>query len=224
MNRALLERWLPERGLTRLLKTDLFEEAIGEGLYPLLQSKADRVEAIDVSEAVIAAARSRHPLLDARLADVRRLPYEDCAFDAVLSNSTLDHFDSLADVADALRELHRVLAPGGVLLLTLDNLANPLVALRNALPFEWLERIRLVPHYVGATCGPRGLHRLLRGAGFEVERIGAVMHVPRVAALAGAAVLPGRPLLRFLLACERLGRWPTRYVTGQFVAARAVKP
>ena len=154
---------------------------------------------------------------------MRRLPYEGCAFDAVLSNSTLDHFHSLADVADALRELHRVLAPGGVLLLTLDNLANPLVALRNALPFEWLERIRLVPHYVGATCGPRGLQRLLRQVGFDVDRIGALMHVPRVAALAGAAVVPKRPLLRFLLGCERLGRLPTRYVTGQFVAARAVK-
>ncbi len=223
MNRALLERWLPESGLARLLKTDLFEEAIGEGLYPLLRSKAERVDAIDVSEAVAAAARLRYPELDARLADVRRLPYEDGAFEAVLSNSTLDHFDSLADVADALRELHRVLVPGGVLLITLDNLANPLIALRNALPFEWLERIRLVPHYVGATCGPRGLEHLLRRAGFEVERIGAVMHVPRVAALATAAVVPRRPLLHFLLACERLRRWPTRYLTGQFVAARAVK-
>jgi len=135
-----------------------------------------------------------------------------------VSNSTLDHFPALAEVETAVRELHRVLAPGGLLVLTLDNPWNPLVALRNALPFGPLARIGLVPYYVGATCGPRRLRRLLGEAGFLVEELGAVLHVPRVAARAL------RPPLRLLVAAERLGRWPTRYLTGQFVAARARRP
>ncbi len=62
------------------------------------------------------------------------LPFPDGAFDRVFSNSTLDHFDSRDDIREALRELARVLHPEGELLLTLDNLANPVVRLRNALP------------------------------------------------------------------------------------------
>jgi hypothetical protein len=51
-----------------------------------------------------------------------------------------------------------------------------------------------------------------------VEELAAVMHAPRLAARAH------RPPLRLLLAAERLERWPTRFVTGQFVAARARRP
>jgi SAM-dependent methyltransferase len=221
VNRALLERWLPDKRLRTVLKTDLFDEAVGEGLLPLLGETADRIEAIEISRAVLAAARSRHPQLEGHLADIRKLPFEDGRFELVVSNSTLDHLDSLQQVAGALRELHRVLEPDGTLLVTIDNRANPLVALRTALPFTLLNRLRIVPHYVGAPCGPRTMRRLLREAGFHVEREGAIMHVPRVLVLALATVLPHDVLLRWLVACERLEALPTRYLTGQFVAARA---
>jgi SAM-dependent methyltransferase len=176
-----------------------------------------------MSDAVVQAALRRYPRLDARRADVRRLPFEDGAFAVVVSNSTLDHFDSVAEIAVALGELHRVLAPGGRLLVTLDNRANPLVALRNALPYGALSRVGLVPYPPGATTGPRGLERLLAEAGFELERLGAVMHVPRMLARA-LAPLGEKRVLQPLVACERLGRLPTRYVTGQFVAALACRP
>jgi hypothetical protein len=75
-----------------------------------------------------------------------------------------------------------------------------------------------VPYYVGATCGPRRLRRLLGGAGFRVEELAALLHVPRI------LVRAARPPLRLLMEGERLERWPTRYLTGQFVAVRARKP
>jgi len=71
------------------------------------------------------------------LAD-RRLPGSLGAllktFDTVLSNSTLDHFDGAAQIRVSLAEPARVLRPGGRLLVTLDNPANPLLALSKALP------------------------------------------------------------------------------------------
>ena len=216
-NRRLLAAWLPER-CRRLLKTDVFDEAVAGGLSPFLASRAESVVAVDASSAAVTAARRRYPELDVRVADVRALPFEDGSFDAVVSTSTLDHFSARADVEAAVRELHRVLEPGGLLVLTLDNPWNPLVALRNALPFRPLARIGLVPYYVGATCDPRRLRTLLGETGFLVEELAAVLHVPRVAARAL------RPPLRLLLEGERLGRWPTRFLTGQFVAARARRP
>lgn len=221
-NERLLGEWLPERART-VLKTDLFDEAVGGGLVDALRARADRVVAVDVSPAVVAAAVRRQPGLDARCADTRELPFDDASFDVVLSNSTLDHFDSLDDVRAALDELHRVLEPGGRLLITLDNGANPLVVLRNALPRPILARLRLVPYPVGATCGPRRLRRLLDETGFDVEDSRALMHCPRVAARAASALVPRAPrrLLRGVMALERLGALPTRYLTAQFVAAAA---
>ena len=123
----------------------------------------------DLAQAVGASARSRQQGVSAVGGDVCSLPFVDRSFDVVLSNSTLDHMDSLDDVSAALKELYRVLKPGGRLLLTLDNLANPVVALRNALPTRLLSALRLVPYYVGATCGPSHLCRLVSNAGFRTE-------------------------------------------------------
>lgn len=230
VNIALCRRWLPSH-VHRLLKTDLFDEASSAGLWPALCSLADVVEAIDQSPGVAALARSRHPALSAAVADVRHLPFADRSFDAVVSNSTLDHFERVEAIGESLAELRRVLVPGGRLLLTLDNAANPGVALRNALPFSWLNRIRLVPYFVGATLGPRAAVRLLECVGFDVVEVTAILHCPRVLAVP-AARLVGRlsahretharfrhTLSRF----EAAERWPTRFRTGHFVAVLATR-
>lgn len=226
LNARLAEAWLGGGPRPRrLLKTDLFDEAVGDGVIPRLAGLADEVQGIDVSAAVVAAARRRYPTLDARQADVRGLPFADGSFDAIVSLSTLDHFDSPADLDGGLAELVRALAPGGRLLVTLDNAGNPLVALRNALPRRWLAPTRLVPCRVGATCGRVALDRRLAALGLVIERHAALMHVPRVAVLAAAACWPRRRSpMGLLLAGERLAELPTRYVTGQFVAALAAKP
>jgi SAM-dependent methyltransferase len=224
VNRVLLNGSLPASRARRIRKTDLFDEAVGEGLVPTLRHRADAVVGVDVSPAVLAAARRRYDGLDAHCADTRDLPFADGSFDVVVSNSTLDHFTARGEIAAALAELHRVLEPGGTLLITLDNGANPLVFLRNALPSAPLRALRLIPYPVGATYGPRGLRRLLVGAGFEIEATRAVMHCPRVLLRAAAALgrpRPGGRVFELALALERLGASPTRHLTAQFVAALA---
>jgi SAM-dependent methyltransferase len=172
--------------------------------------------------------RARLPRVDARVADVRALPFPDGSFDTVLSNSTLDHFASPHDIATALTELHRVLRSGGRLIVTLDNPFNPAVALRNVLPPGFLRRSGLAPFAVGATCGPRRLRAMLEDAHFKVNRLGAVFHAPRVLVVLGGHALdrfagPSAQLsyARFWTAFEALDRLPTRFLTGHFVAALA---
>ena len=231
VNAALLARWLPEGLVGRALKTDVFDEAWSEGLSPMLAARVGQVVGIDLSVRTQAMALGRHPELRGVVADVRRLPFADGAFDVVVSNSTLDHFPSFAEVVVALGELRRVARPGGQVLLTLDNRANPVVALRNALPFGPLRRLGVVPYYVGATCGPRRLRTALAEAGFEAGEVEAVMHCPRAPAVALAGYLEARGTpaarqryLRLMMGFERLAGWPTRFLTGYFVAARATRP
>lgn len=231
VNERLLDRWLPER-CDGILKTDLFDEAVGTGLVPLLLARSRRVAGIDVAGQIVSSAASKHPGLDARCADVRSLPFRDAEFDAVVSNSTLDHLASIEEIGIALREMRRVLRPGGHLVLTLDNPTNPVLAVRRMLPREWLDRtwrrhgevaVRLLPAPMGATCGIRRLREVIDAAGYTVVESTAVLHVPRAAAILVCDRLERDrrqhdALLRWLMRFEGLGRLPTRYLTGYFIA------
>jgi SAM-dependent methyltransferase len=230
VNAALCVRWLPPGNTGNLLKTDLFDEAISEGLYPVLAGRASRVIGVDLSLGVASAAVARYRGLRALSADTRYLPFADGSFQTVVSISTLDHFGTSADIARSLCEIHRVLGKDDHLILTLDNRTNPLVALRNALPFQLLNRLGLVPYAVGATYGLDGVRVALELAGFKVLEATTILHCPRACAVALAWLLERhaggrlrRAFLNALMACEVLADWPTRALSGYFVAVRAVR-
>lgn len=240
VNGRLLERWLPA-SLGRVLKTDLFDEAVGDGLAGLLASRAEHVVGIDLNPAIVEAARRRHPAIGAVVADVKALPFADGGFDAVVSNSTLDHFDDEEEIAAALRELARVLRPRGHLVLTLDNPANPVLALAKALPRERLNRawraaahrtvrVGLAPYYVGATLGQAEMREHASAAGLRPVAETTLVHAPRVLAVVVASLLERRserlqaPFLRLLAECERLADTPAARYTAHLNALLAVKP
>lgn len=213
-----------------MLKTDVFEESLGEGLYTHLTSKAKYVVGVDLSRLTAQAARKRHAGLIAVGADVRCQPFADKTFDVIVSTSTIDHFGSKDEIIRGLAELYRLLKAGGQLIITLDNLANPVIAIRNALPYNLLNRLNLLPYYVGATLNKDELQQHLKLAGFEVLEIKSIMHFPRIFAMAMAAIAQNhssgsfaKQSLNFLLSFERISAWPTRFLTGYFIAANAIK-
>jgi SAM-dependent methyltransferase len=240
VNARLAAAWLPERA-GRVLKTDLFDEAVSGGIVSTLADRADEVVGIDLSPAVVKAAAARNKRVRAQVADVRALPFPDESFDAVLSNSTLDHFDSRDEIVLSLRELRRVLRPGGTLVITLDNPWNPLLAVSKALPQRWLNetwnrhssglgKVGVLPYQVGVTMSAPALGRTLVGVGFTVEETSAVIHAPRLPAVLICSLLERRAgtsaqerLLRILMRCEGLRERRTRLVTGTFVAIRAIR-
>jgi SAM-dependent methyltransferase len=230
VNRELLARWWPDELRDRALKTDLFDEAVRDGLAPWLCRLTKCTVCIDRSFGMHSRARARHPGLQTVSADVRFLPFRDAAFDGILSNSTLDHFESAGDIAVALRELHRVLRPGGQLILTLDNPANPVIWLRNSIPSRLLEKAGIIPYSIGKTVGARRLNQLVRTAGFNPHETDTIVHCPRIFAIRLASWLErhaSERLQRNFLSClmrfEKMAKLPTRFLTGYFVAVRCVK-
>ena len=167
---SLVRDWivkhLPAAPLTTVLKTDLFEEAVGAGTYPLLESVSEHVFAIDLSASVCRRAVCRYKDLFVSVSDVRQLAFRPASFDLIVSISTLDHFENQRHIQAALDQLFSALKPGGVLLVTLDNPANPVVRFRNAMPWRVLKRLGLVPYPTGATMKAEefqkaaGTHRL----------------------------------------------------------------
>jgi len=230
LNQQWLARHLDGRRFDGVLKTDAFDEAVGEGVFPVLHEVAQRVYAMDVSPSTSRLAAIRCRRLALVTCDIRKLPFGGQSFGLVVSLSTLDHFASVSEMEGAVRCLYHVLRPGGRLLMTLDNLSNPLVWLRNSIAPQILKESRLVPFPVGVTLHPGQLRELLERVGFEVEDLTTLMHVPRAPAVAWAALLDrlGKSSLRDLscrafLALELLSHLPTARWTGNYIAVSCTK-
>ncbi|MFC1884854.1 class I SAM-dependent methyltransferase [Thermodesulfobacteriota bacterium] len=230
VNSNLLDTWLHMGSEQRILKTDLFDEAVSEGLFPVLAKNAKNIFGMDISDRILLEVKSSQPDIMSVKTDARNLPFSDNVFDYVVSNSTLDHFVSDSELVAALCELRRVLRPGGRLILTLDNLANPVIALRRLLPFKFLRRLGILPYYVGITYTPWRLRRVLDRIGMDVVEITAIMHFPRFLVVALGKLIDKRGGERIrrrffntIMAFESLSRLPSGYFTGYFVAARAQK-
>lgn len=76
-----------------------------------------RLVAVDIDPGMITRAAARAAQADAELrrGDVRKLELADASVDLVFCHQTLHH---VSDPETALHEFHRVLAPGGVLLIS----------------------------------------------------------------------------------------------------------
>jgi len=89
----------------------------GYGSAILAEAGATRVVGVDLDPAAV-AGRAPGRNVEYVVGDVRKLPLEDDAFDVVVSFETIEH---IQEGDAALREFHRVLRPGGVLLLSSPN-------------------------------------------------------------------------------------------------------
>jgi SAM-dependent methyltransferase len=102
-------RWLPRDGL-------IADAGCGSAKWTThLRQLGYRMIGIDLSPEATAIARSRDRELPLLVADTRRTPIRDHALDAVISLGVVEHEES--GPIPALRELHRVLKPGGILVL-----------------------------------------------------------------------------------------------------------
>jgi len=209
----LIARWLGHP-TGRWLKTDLQEER--SSVRSLMGAISGTWYGIDVAAEVARAAADRLPAL---AADVRRLPVRSGILDGVLSTSTLDHFDAVEEIEGSLRELRRVLRPGGHLVLTLDNPANPLIRLRNALPARPRRATGLAPFHLGPTLSAAAGQDALERAGFEVLAVEHLLHAPHIIGTRAARWrwFEQRALPWF----DRLRATPIGRFSGHFVAFHA---
>lgn len=110
-------RWMGRKltGLSR--EAEILEVGCGDASFTAeLRRFSDRVTAIDISPEQIALNAQKHPGIDFAAHDVAEpLPFAADRFDAIWCSEVLEH---LFDPAFALREMYRVLKPGGLVLIT----------------------------------------------------------------------------------------------------------
>lgn len=144
--------------------------------------------------------RATHPDLDV-VGDIQRMPLPDAQFDTVLNLQVLEH---VPDPLAALQEMHRVLVPGGKLIISVPHLDY----LHNE-PYDFF---RYTKH---------GLRTLLERAGFHIillEPVGGFFSfLQRVIATVGVGYLYGIPGLWPLFfwvnrGCARVAVWLDRHL------------
>ncbi|HEX4653063.1 MAG TPA: class I SAM-dependent methyltransferase [Candidatus Udaeobacter sp.] len=115
----------------------VLELGCGTGYFTreLARSGAEIV-AIDVSPELLETARvsSSAPNVRYEIQNAYDLSYTDAAFDSVVGSSVLHHLE----IQQALREIFRVLKPGGRISFTEPNMLNPQIALQKNVP--WIKR------------------------------------------------------------------------------------
>ncbi len=148
----------------------------GGALLPLLAAAGARITAVDRSAAMLARARrlcEREGIADQvafRQADVQELPLADASFAAVTCTMVLHH---VASPAAAVREMARVLRPGGRLVLVAFT-HHDLGWMRDALGHLWLGFTREEIDRLLADAGLDGRRYLRRELG-EIERARAML-------------------------------------------------
>ena len=131
----------------------ILDVGCGTGANLELLGQYGEAEGVDVSEDALEFCRARG-LQSVRRGAAEQLPYEDCSFDLVTALDVVEHLDD--DVA-GLSEMRRVLRTGGRALLFVP-----------AFMFLWGVQDDVSNHRRRYTLS--GLRRVVRAAGFEVER------------------------------------------------------
>lgn len=175
---ALLRRMTVVIGLLGPRPGKVLDCGMGPGrLLVELERRGWSVGGIDISEEMVARARSRLPQAAESLVQgtVESLPFPVESFDAAVATGVLEYVE---DVPRALGEVARVLRPGGVFVVSTPN--------TSAAPTLWRQRVvypvarivkpllrsgRPVPLRRPGLLSLARLAELLAAAGLEVDRV-----------------------------------------------------
>ncbi len=140
------------------------------------------------------------------LARSGQLPFADRRFDLITANMFVEHLD---DPIETLKEVYRVLKPGGVFLFHTPNILNPITLMAIPLPQRlrtaavWLLENRseedVFPAFYRLNRSGT-IHRLANSAGLRVEQCHLIESSPETVMLG--------PLVILEMLLIRMTRWP----------------
>jgi ubiquinone/menaquinone biosynthesis C-methylase UbiE len=154
------------RSLLQNVTGEILEIGLGTGLnlahYP---DSVKRITSVDVNPGMSAIAQKRAQAagitIAAHVLSGEQLPMPDATFDTVVSTWTLC---SIPDVAQAIREAHRVLKPGGRFFFIEHGLSNdPAIQ-------TWQHRLTPIQRIIGDGCHlDRDIAQLVRQSFAQVD-------------------------------------------------------
>lgn len=158
------------RLVERCRDRDVLEAGCGEGYgADLIADVARRVIGLDYDDSAVAHVRARYPRVDMRQGNLAELPLPAESVDVVVNFQVIEH---LWDQGQFVSECHRVLRPGGVLLISTPN----------RITFSPGRDTPVNPFHT-RELNAAELTELVQVAGFEIEALLGVFHGERLAEL-----------------------------------------
>ncbi|WP_420879698.1 methyltransferase domain-containing protein [Rhodococcus sp. (in: high G+C Gram-positive bacteria)] len=156
--------------LPRCAGRRVLEAGSGEGYGAnMIADVAAQVTGLDYDVSAVEHVRARYPRVEMLHGNLAELPLGDASVDTVVNFQVIEH---LWDQAQFLRECHRVLTPGGELLISTPN----------RITFSPGRDTPLNPFHT-RELNAAELAELLTLAGFRVELMTGVHHAARLRAL-----------------------------------------
>lgn len=155
---------------------------------------------------------------------MRSLPFRDDSFDAIYSMGTIEHFD---ETEQAVREMRRVLKPGGRAIIGVPNRHDPFL---RPLFATALQMVGMYGYGFEKSYSRRKLRQMLERAGLEVVSETAILFIPGWLRMLDLACHSWcRPLATVTGALVRPFMWLDRHVPavrrhGYLLATVATKP
>jgi ubiquinone/menaquinone biosynthesis C-methylase UbiE len=173
-----LDRFLPERGDDK----KMLDVGCGTGYHlARYHERGFDISGVDGSEDMLKQAQLINPDIEFKQSDVDNLPYPDQSFDYVLCIEVLRY---LPDIKPCVREIYRVLKPGGVALITAAplfqaNMYYPVNRIAASVKFNKLTSLKQFFHTSGELqidfektgFTDTGIHGVFGGPWIWVEKI-----------------------------------------------------
>jgi ubiquinone/menaquinone biosynthesis C-methylase UbiE len=115
-------------------KTDIvLEIGCGTGLFTekVYNATGASIIATDLSEDLLNIARKKNLPITFKIEDAMNLSFADNSFDVVFGSSIIHHLD----FNKSLKEIYRVLKPGGRMVFAEPNMINPQILIQKNVPF-----------------------------------------------------------------------------------------
>jgi SAM-dependent methyltransferase len=222
---AMLRRALGPLGGKKVLKLDLWNEAVNTRILDWIHAQGAQAFGIDISEVTTTRARRNFPnSLRLAQADIRDLPFPAETFDVVYTMGTIEHID---EYQRAVNEVFQVLRPGGRAVIGVPHKWN--VFLRPQL--VWLlDRLGKYAYSPEKCFSARELRRVVEASGLRVVGRTGILTIPGIVRMADLFLYRRRiplhrlsPLaLRPFEWVETRWEWPGRF--GYLIALVAEKP
>lgn len=187
---------------------NLLEIGAGTGLFTkkVYDATGARITGTELSEDLLSQAREKYPEIHWQQADAMNLPFPADSFDGIFGSSILHHLE----MDTSLREMLRVLKPGGRIVFAEPNMINPQILVQKNVPFikRWLgdspdetaivrwklkpqmeamgyKNVNIFPYDFLHPITPRPLMGLVDGIGRIVEKL------PLLKEIAGSVIIYG---------------------------------
>jgi SAM-dependent methyltransferase len=166
----------------QFLKLDLWNEVNNTKILFWIARQGAKITAIDISPYLVKKAKQnfRQEKLTGEFiaCDMRRLKLKNNSFDLVYTMGTIEH---VHDYEVAIREIYRILKPGGRAIIGVPNKMDPFLRPLMVTMMDWFGLYAYSPEHSFTRWG---FHKLLKRNGFLLKGDSGVLFMPGILRMA----------------------------------------